>query len=50
MQKIIITHYKNSVEFVNICFIENGVIINAEPFEIKHHSQYVNIAELTEIE
>jgi hypothetical protein len=50
MYKIIITHYKNSVEFVNVCFVENGVIVNAEPFELKHHSQYIETAELKEIE
>ena len=50
MKKIIVTHYKNSKIFVNICFVENGVIVNAEPFEVKHHWQYISIAELTEIE
>lgn len=45
MKTIIITHYKNNNDFVNICFVENGVIVSAE----QHHSQYISVAEIREI-
>lgn len=41
--EIIINYYKDSMEFNQIIFITDGVIDFVEPFELKHHSKYLNL-------
>jgi hypothetical protein len=41
--EIIINYYKDSSNFNQIIFINNGFVEFAEPFELKHHSQYLNL-------
>jgi len=40
--EIIISYYKGSVEFHQITFIKDGFIEWVEPFELKHHCQWLN--------
>lgn len=41
--EIIITYYSDSNCFLYITFITDGVIQFAEPFELKHHLQYLKL-------
>lgn len=41
--EIIITYYKDSNNFNQIILITDGVIDFVEPFELKHHAQYLNL-------
>lgn len=41
--EIIINYYKDSDSFNQIIFIKDGFIDFVEPFELKHHSEYLNL-------
>ena len=41
--EIIITYYKDSMFFNQIAFIKNGIYENVEPFELKNHSEFLNL-------
>jgi hypothetical protein len=41
--EIIITYYKDSSTFNQIVFISEGIIDFVEPFELKHHHEYLNL-------
>jgi hypothetical protein len=42
--EIIITYYKDSSTFNQIAFLINGVYDTVEPFELKYHSEYLNLS------
>ena len=39
----IINYYKGSNAFNQIVFIKDGFIEFVEPFELKHHGEYLNL-------
>lgn len=41
--EITITYYKDCKCFNQIIFITNGFIDFVEPFELKHHSEFLNL-------
>lgn len=41
--EIIVNYYKDSKEFNQIIFIQNGIIEHVEPFELKHHHKALNL-------
>lgn len=42
-KEIIINYYKDSDHFNQIAFLEDGAYITIEPFELKHHAEYLNL-------
>jgi hypothetical protein len=41
--EIIITYYKDSSTFHQIAFLINGIYDTVETFELKYHSEYLNL-------
>ncbi len=42
--EIIISYRKDSYnQFENIAFIDNGIIVTIEPFDLKYHKEYLNL-------
>ena len=42
--QIIITYYEGKETPHQIAFIESGIFTDVEPYEEKHHSQYLEVA------
>jgi hypothetical protein len=41
--EIIITYYKDSSTFNQIAFLIYGIYDTVQPFELKYHSEYLNL-------
>jgi hypothetical protein len=41
--EITITYYKDSDNFHQIVLIKDGIYVYIEPFDLKHHAEYLNL-------